>query len=83
MDIQYKFHNHNELRYKKRARGGGGGVAIIWRSSIAGICEITNIIHDRICGIRLSTDKEVSSTSSRCSYRLRVQGRIWCHVWMI
>ena len=32
-------------------------VAIIWRSSIAGICEITNIIHDRICGIRLSSDK--------------------------
>ena len=60
MNIQYKFHNHNELRYKKRARGGGGGgrgYAIIWSSSIAEICEITNIIHDRICGIRLSTDK--------------------------
>ena len=40
-------------------RCGQGGVAILWRKSIGGggglVTEISNIIHDRICGIRIST----------------------------
>ena len=35
--------------------GGGGGVALYWRKDLVGVSEITNVIHDRICGIRLQT----------------------------
>ena len=34
-------------------RRGQGGVAIIWKDNIKGISEIKDLIHDRICGIRL------------------------------
>ena len=34
---------------------GQGGVALVWNKNISGISEITNIIHDRICGIRFVT----------------------------
>ena len=34
---------------------GQGGVAIIWNKNITGITEVKNIIHDRICVVRLQT----------------------------
>ena len=34
---------------------GQDGVALLWKNDINGISEITDIIHDRICGIRLGT----------------------------
>ena len=36
---------------------GQGGVAILWDRGIVGITEVRNIVHDRICVIRLQTDK--------------------------
>ena len=35
--------------------GGGGGVAILWRKSLGGISPMTQVTHDRICGIRAQT----------------------------
>ena len=37
------------------SRRGQGGVAIFWRKDIPGISKVTDIIHDRICAIRLQT----------------------------
>ena len=37
------------------SRRGQGGVALLWKTSIAGVTEISDIIHDRICGIRIPT----------------------------
>ena len=34
---------------------GQGGVALIWKSNMSGVTEISNIIHDPICGIRVAT----------------------------
>ena len=34
---------------------GQGGVALLWKSNLIGVTEISNIIHDRICGIRIAT----------------------------
>ena len=34
---------------------GQGGVALLWNRDIRGVTEISNIIHDRICGIRVPT----------------------------
>ena len=36
---------------------GQGGVAIMWRKSMKGISPITEITHDRICGIRVQSKK--------------------------
>ena len=36
-------------------RRGQGGVAILWKKSIGGISRIDNLIHDRICSLRLQT----------------------------
>ena len=38
-------------------RRGQGGVALLWRKDLAGVSEFTSIIHDRICGIRLQTER--------------------------
>ena len=35
---------------------GQGGVAIMWRKSLGGISPMTQITHDRICGIRAQTN---------------------------
>ena len=35
---------------------GQGGVALFWKKSLGGVLEMTKIIHDRICGIRLQLD---------------------------
>ena len=35
---------------------GQGGVALVWKKHLGGASEITNVIHDRICGIRLQSD---------------------------
>ena len=32
---------------------GQGGVAILWKKTLPGITPLNNIIHDRICGVRL------------------------------
>ena len=37
------------------SKRGQGGVALLWKNSINGVSEISDIIHDRICGIRLIT----------------------------
>ena len=37
------------------SRRGQGGVAIFWRKDIQGISKVTDIIHDRVCAIRLQT----------------------------
>ena len=34
-------------------RRGQGGVAILWKSCIRGVTPLKEIIHDRICGVRL------------------------------
>ena len=34
---------------------GQGGMAILWSKSIGGVSQISDIIHDRLCGIRLQT----------------------------
>ena len=36
---------------------GQGGVAILWHKSITGITPIDNIVHERICGVRVQNDK--------------------------
>ena len=36
--------------------GGQGGVATFWRNNIAGISKVSDIIHDRICALRLQID---------------------------
>ena len=38
---------------------GQGGVAIFWRKDFAGVSVISDIIHDRICGIRLHLSSDV------------------------
>ena len=37
------------------SKRGQGGVAILWRNSVGGVSQMSNIIHDRMCGIRLQT----------------------------
>ena len=37
------------------SKRGQGGVALLWKNSIAGVTEISDIIHDRFCGIRVPT----------------------------
>ena len=39
-------------------RRGQGGVAIFWRKSLSGISPISEITHDRICGLRLQTESK-------------------------
>ena len=34
---------------------GQGGVAVFWRKSLRGVSPITEITHDRICGVRVHT----------------------------
>ena len=34
---------------------GQGGVALLWKRDIEGVTEISDIVHDRICGIKLIT----------------------------
>ena len=34
---------------------GQGGVAILWRKSLGGVSQISDNIHDRMCGIRVQT----------------------------
>ena len=34
---------------------GQGGVAVLWRKGIGGVVPLNDILHDRICGIRLQT----------------------------
>ena len=34
---------------------GQGGIAIVWKKCIGGVTPLTNIHHDRICGIKLQT----------------------------
>ena len=34
---------------------GQGGVAILWRKELHGVTEISDIVHDRICGIKIVT----------------------------
>ena len=36
-------------------RRGQGGVALLWKYNMVGVTEISNVIHDRICGIRIAT----------------------------
>ena len=36
-------------------RRGQGGVAIFWRKTLNGVSPISEIIHDRMCGLRLQT----------------------------
>ena len=36
---------------------GQGGVALFWKKELVGVSEFTSIIHDRICGIRLQTER--------------------------
>ena len=31
---------------------GQGGVALFWKKSIQGVSPITNLVHDRVCGVR-------------------------------
>ena len=38
---------------------GQGGVALLWRNSVGGISQISDLIHDRMCGIRLQTCKNL------------------------
>ena len=37
------------------AKRGQGGVALLWKNSLMGVTNISDIIHDRICGIRVPT----------------------------
>ena len=37
------------------AKRGQGGVALLWKQDMVGVTVISNIIHDRICGIRVPT----------------------------
>ena len=37
------------------SRRGQGGVAIFWRRDLGGISKVTDIVHDRICAIRLQS----------------------------
>ena len=42
--------------YGKRGFGRGqGGVALLWKTSLNGISPMPEIVHDRVCGIRLQT----------------------------
>ena len=36
-------------------RRGQGGVALFWKKELAGVSPISEITHDRICGLRLQT----------------------------
>ena len=39
-------------------RRGQGGVAILWRKNLSGVSPITDIVHDRVCGIRIQTSSK-------------------------
>ena len=39
-------------------RRGQGGVAILWRKNLSGISPITDIVHNRVCGIRIQTSSK-------------------------
>ena len=38
---------------------GQGGVAILWSKKLGGVSQISDIIHDRMCGIRIQTKKQL------------------------
>ena len=37
------------------SKRGQGGVAVLWNSKLGGVSQISDIIHDRMCGIRIQT----------------------------
>ena len=34
---------------------GQGGIAILWKKNLSGVSEVKNVVHDRICGVRVQT----------------------------
>ena len=44
----------SSAEYYGTARGQGG-VAIMWHNSIGGVTPLRDIVHDRICGVRVQT----------------------------
>ena len=36
-------------------RSGQGGVALMWRNTLAGVAPLTELTHDRLCGINIHT----------------------------
>ena len=57
-EVSNDFHYHgraskhaSEDRYGRKR--GQGGVAIYWRKQLRGVSPIDNLVHDRVCGIRM------------------------------
>ena len=41
-------------------RRGQGGVAMLWRKSLVGVSPLTELVHDRICGVSVHTSEGVN-----------------------
>ena len=61
LDISDEFHCISRASKHSSAeqygvRRGQGGVALFWRKTLGGVSPISEITHDRMCGIRLQTE---------------------------